>query len=109
MNKKIWRGLVILVLLVLGIWLYAIGLKLSKVSEEKEAAKPELFQKKEIERAITPIERRTKVRKPAHLPKRKVSIPPDYEPVSPEVKGIENFAEEREREAQRKDRGIPTG
>ena len=113
MNKKICWGLLIFVLLVLGIWFYSIGLKFSrKVSEEKEAAKPEIFQEK-AEEAIIISEQspdhRIKARKISLPPKKKVIIPSDYEPVSPEKKGIENFEEERKRESQRKDRGIPTG
>ena len=109
MRKKIWWGLLIFVLLVLGIWFYSIGLRSSKISEEEKVTKPEIFQEKEIERVVTPKESKIKVRKPVPLPKKKVIIPSDYEPVSPEKKGIENFEEERKRESQRKDRGIPTG
>ncbi|MCK4244779.1 MAG: hypothetical protein KAX20_04045 [Candidatus Omnitrophica bacterium] len=94
-NKKIWWILVIFVLLVLGIWLYSVGLKSAKKVSEEKAVKPEIFQEKEAERVIRP--------------EKKVTIPSDYEPISPEVEGIEDFEEERKREAQRKDRGIPTG
>jgi len=110
MRKKIWWGLLIFILLVLGIWFYSIGLRSSKISEEEKVTKPEIFQEKEGERVILPkAAEPIKVRKPAPLPRKKVVIPSDYEPVSPEKEGTEDFAEERKRESQRKDRGIPTG
>ena len=109
MRKKIWWGLLIFVLLVLGIWFYSIGLRSSKISEEEKVTKPEIFQKEEIERVVTPKESKIKVRKPAPLPKKKVIIPSDYEPVSPDKEGIEDFEKEREKEGQRKDIGVPTG
>ena len=108
MRKKIWWGLLIFILLVLGIWFYFRGLRSSKISEEEKVTKPEIFQKKEVERVTIP-EKKIKPRKPAPLPKKKVIIPSDYEPVSPDKEGIEDFEKEREKEGQRKDIGVPTG
>jgi len=113
-NKKIWWGLLFCILLVLGIWFYSIGLKSSReVFEEKEAAKREIFQEKAEEEIIVSeysSDHRIKARKIPLPLKKKVVIPYDYEPVSPErTKGIKDFAEERKRENRRKDRGIPTG
>ncbi len=110
MKRKIWWILVIFALLVLGILSYILGLRSAKVSEEKQTIKPKIVQKREVKGIIIPEKRgRIKVRKTAPPPKKKVVVPSDYEPVSPEVEGIEGFEEERKREGQRKDIGVPTG
>ncbi len=104
-NWVIWL-VVFAVILMIGIYISA---KRGRVAEKKVIS-PEILQKKSS--AKTPVRpgiRKTKTKKHTASSRKKFVLPPNYEPVSPEKKGIESFEEERRQQKNLKNRGTPTG